>query len=93
MEPIRVPAVISDPPQVTRSQLERAADHQVLCARIGLNIGVGLMIIGALLLLLGLLGTEEFVADRGRIVSIPAGALFAAAGAIIVWITRPTLIR
>lgn len=93
MEQIRVAAATADPPQVTPDQFRRAADHQRLCARIGINLGTGLMIIGAVLVTLGLVGADEFVADGARIVSIPTGLLFAVAGAMVVWITRPTLIR
>ena len=70
----------------------QVARRQQLHAKVGLNIGVGFIIIGSLLVVLGLTGSVEFVADRGRIVTIPTGLLLAVVGSIVIWVTRPSII-
>ncbi len=91
MAQIHVPAATAGPPTIPRDDLQRAADREHQNAYLGASIGVGQVIVGVLLVVLGLTGAEEFVAGSARIVTVPAGALFAAAGAIVVWITRPTI--
>ena len=91
MAQIRVPAATTGPPSVSRVDLERAADREHQNAVLGASIGVGQVIVGVLLVALGMLGAEEFVAGSARIITIPTGVLIAITGAIVVWITRPTV--
>jgi hypothetical protein len=91
MAQIQVPAATDGPLNLTRDDLRRAADREHQNAYLGASIGVGQVIVGVLLVVMGLAGAEEFVAGSARIVTMPAGALFAVAGAIVIWITRPTI--
>lgn len=81
-----------DPELTLEERLAPVVEREQLTARIGLRIGIGQILVGLVLLVLGATGTAELSATGARLLTVPAGALFAAAGGVVIWATRPSLL-
>ncbi len=81
-----------DPDLSFEDRLGAVVERERLTSRIGLRVGVGQIIIGLVLLVLGATGTAELSSTGARLLTVPAGALFAAAGGVVIWATRPSLL-
>lgn len=81
-----------DPGLTLEERLAPVVERERFTARIGLRIGIGQILVGVVLLILGATGTAELSATGARLLTAPAGALFAVTGGVVIWATRPSLL-